>query len=189
MKKAKAILVYTFSFAALAVAIVVSVLYLKNRIESVNPNYHFETVYVTHGDSLHDYFSAAVPETQPEGMLVLNSVTLTPQGYRLAAGKRLIVVTAQPSKSPCSRAEHDSLLNFRRIVSAAAQRYEIPAHRVMIGDFSGGDTVYLSCWRVKEGLPAESLFVGTGESSGDLRIVPNEASLISWASSTLDKSR
>lgn len=184
MKKYQIIGSYVVSFAVLLTAIIFSVKYLVNIVETTRLNYHSETVYLTQGDSLQNYYSATIPDKAVTGMLVLNSVTLSPEGYRLAAEKGLIVISATPVASR-RRAHHkDSLLTFRRIIAAAAQRYQVREDLIMIGDFSEGDTAYVTCKKARNQFTAEPFHPRTNrvpQQAG--KSLVDETGLISWTAS------
>lgn len=190
MKKTQIILSYVVSFAVLIAAVAFSLRYLWGVFESTKPNYRTETIYLTQGDSLQNYYSATIPELPVRGMLVLNSISLTPDGYRLASEKGLIVVSAKPFGSAHRLKRSDSLLTFRNIVSAAARRYHIREERIMIGDFSKGDTAYVSCKKARNMYMAEPFRPDeTKLPDAGSKTLADESGLISWAASVFKEEK
>lgn len=186
MKRYQAIISYALSFVVLAAAVVFSVRYLVGIFENTRANYRSETIYLTQGDSLRNFYSAVIPEEPTRGMLVLRSVALSPDGYRLAAEKGIIVVSVANGHF---NLEEDSLLSFRKIVSAAARRYRIREGLIMIGDFSEGDTAYVTCKKARNRFAAEPFNTIENQPDQTSRNVVNESGLISWAASMLEKEK
>ena len=186
MKRHQVILSYALSFLVLVADVVFLVRYLVNILENTRVNYRSETIYLTQGDSLQNFYSAVIPEVPPRGMLVLNSVALSSEGYRFAAEKGLIVVSVANGHFTL---EADSLLSFRKIVSAAARRYHVSEDRIMIGDFSAGDTAYVTCKKARNRFAAEPFNDMENLSHQATRNVVDESGLISWAASVLAKEK
>lgn len=190
MKKYQVVASYVISFSVLLTAVVFSIVYLVNIFESTRPNYRSETIYLTHGDSLRNFYSAAIPEKPVTGMLVLNSATLSPDGYRLAAEKGLIVVSATPVAHRRPTLAADTLVTFRRIVAAAAKRYRVSEERIMVGDFSKNDTAYVTCKKARNRFTVASFSTMqplTHDSPA--KGLVDESGLISWAASVFAKDK
>ena len=186
MKRHQAILSYVLSFIVLMAAVVFSVRYLAGIFENKRANYRSETIYLSHADSLRNFYSAVIPEGATRGMLVLRSVALSTDGYRLAAEKGIVVVSVANGHFTL---EEDSVLSFRKIVSAAASRYRIREDLIMIGDFSEGDTAYVTCKKARNRFAAEPFSTINNQSDQPSRNVVNESGLISWAASMLEKEK
>jgi hypothetical protein len=190
MRKIRAVLSYGLSFLLLLTAIGFSVHYLWNVYKSARKNFRTETVYLTRGDTLQNFYVAIIPGIAAKGMLVLKYISLTPEAYQLAAENGLIVVSAIPGDQLVVPARDRDRLSCNNIIDDAAHRYRVQPDRIVVSDFTGDNNTRINFTCGSQQIHAAELMNSEAVSKTDypqsLRIA-NEAGLISRILAMLEK--